>query len=315
MRPDFSKMSVDECRALLCEKSGMSAAEAEQIKPKSAVVEQLLQFYANNDTVTLRSPAINIDNPFSEAEPETVELQSFEVRGAKVLEETVDAPTTVPSRGSAGWQGYVLGLLTEDEYIEKDGKRHPKASGLRRITEMLLGPIVKSGPVMTETIGNGKTVATVVYEVVIDWHRTGVHYTYSDVADAGPINTPAEYAKHASATASSRAAGRAFRAALLLTVNTAEEVNSASSAPVETMNDDMRMLDDKFPISGTQMLAVKNVARNVGVDVDALLAQHGFPSLESITSGDAKMLLLELNRYGSGALSLPDSLRVVEGEK
>jgi len=302
MRPDFTKMTVDELRELYAELANKTPEEVSLIKGKSAVVELLMPFY----TQDVKQPSVKVESVFDQAEMETIESVHQEAAEIK------------PKRGSQEWQDYVLGLLTSDEAVYKDGKIYPKAAGLRRLVELLLGPIIKSGPVVTIPIELGKTnVATIVYEIHIHWLETNSTRVFSEIADAGNINTPEEYARHASATACSRAAGRAFRNALLLSVNTAEEVNSpVTNGPT----DDIRILEDHSMITATQVMGINMTCSRIGVDIQQLLLHNGYEGkcLDELTKSDGHKLMAELNKYsssGKDSLSIPDTIKIVNVEK
>ena len=70
---------------------------------------------------------------------ETVELQT--------AQDVDTTPTDVvmsdsPDITSPEWNGYVMGMFTEKELY--DG--NPLVAGLRRVAELVIGPIVFSGP-------------------------------------------------------------------------------------------------------------------------------------------------------------------------
>ena len=74
--------------------------------------------------------------------------------------------------GSREWEDYVFSLLYPSEFEEKDGIKYPKSSGLRRLTQKLIGPIVKSGPVSVTQIDNES--ATVIYELHVLYNTINV---------------------------------------------------------------------------------------------------------------------------------------------
>ena len=300
MRPDFTKMTIAEIRELYCEKSGASPEEAAKLSPKSAVVEKLLEYYDKPDP-----PKIMFEN----AEIDHVEVMEYADRESRRQLEANGVG--IPRRGSPGWQEYVISLLTPEEYVEKDNRKYPKATGLRRLVELLLGPIVECGPSQIFPPTISERCATVCYNVVVrfdDGDRT-----YADIADASALNTPPEFAVHASATASSRAAGRAFRSALLLSINTAEEMNGVGLAGGQT--DDIRLIDE--PISAVQKVGVQSVCDRLNIDINKLLEHNGIHKpLELLMKSDGTKLMLQLNKYsatGTDKLEIPDTI-LVKGE-
>ena len=63
---------------------------------------------------------------------------------------------TIPDYLSPEWDAYVMEQFAPHELM--DG--HPNAAGLRRVAELLLGPIIESGPTQVfPSEGNGPTRA------------------------------------------------------------------------------------------------------------------------------------------------------------
>lgn len=297
MRPDFTKMSVEDLRLLYVEKAGVTMDEAERLKPKSVLTDALMKFYPTPEAtpVQIDKPALSI---FSVAEFDNNEYRD-------TIQSELDS---IPERGSAEWQEYVISQLREDEYVEKEGKKYPKANGLRRLVEQLLGDIVFSGPVNVFPPSEGNRLnATIVYQVTIRWiSDMGKERTFIEVADAGPSNTSEEYACHASATASSRASGRAFRNALQLAIHTAEEMNkSVSGGPT----DDIRVLNNNEPIASIQIVGINTMVSRLSLNLVALLKHNNYVELEKLNKTQALDLLAQLNKYSSGELEIPDSIK------
>lgn len=130
-----------------------------------------------------------------------------------------------PDPNSVEWSDYVMTLFHPSEMV--DGK--PLTAGLRRVAEMLIGEIVSSKPVQVSARPDKDSRiehVTVVYEVQFRvLGGDGDHYikTYADCADVWEGNTDDLYAVHGSATASTRAEGRALRKALKIKTIAAEE--------------------------------------------------------------------------------------------
>lgn len=296
-RPDFTKMTVAQVRELYCSFTGDTEEQAKAIGTKSDIVERLLPYYPEYETSGF--------------------LQEVEMEGGAILlagnnAVNMNTDSDAPSRGSAEWQDYVMGLLTTDEYAEKGGKKYPKAAGLRRLVELLLGPIVESGPcgVWLPNV----QCSTVQYKMVIRWSigssmLTQELRTFSEIADTSPANTPEEFAKYPSATACSRAAGRAYRAALLLAVNTAEEM--AAVIEPETVNTNAS--DELESVNTTQCTAIRMMCLRLKIDLAKLLEFNGGKKFEDMTKADGRALLAQLNAFGTSgkdSLEIPDCVRV-----
>ena len=130
-----------------------------------------------------------------------------------------------PSMLSAEWNGYVMSMFFDNELIEGN----PICAGLRRVAELVLGPIIQSGPtqVIAATDADGPGRATVVFEIIF---ASG--YTVSEVADVWHGNTDDLFCAHPVATASTRAEGRALRKALKLRCLAAEELAKKDIASI-----------------------------------------------------------------------------------
>lgn len=136
---------------------------------------------------------------------------------------TIENEVLIPEIGSKEWTEFILSELDPTELINKK----PKCSGIRRMVEKYIGPIIESRIVNCFPPVNG--VATIVYGVKI--LLTNPKYpgfavgqiTAEDIADSSVSNTPAPYNKFLSAVAATRAESRALRKVLKINVISAEE--------------------------------------------------------------------------------------------
>lgn len=138
-----------------------------------------------------------------------------------------------PDPSSPEWTDYVMGFFEPKELI--DG--NPLTFGLRRVAELLVGEIISSKPTQViishpPGIGlSGKT--TVQYEVqFLVTRKDGTQYvkTFADVADTWEANTDDIFLVHGSATASTKAEGRALRKALKIRAVAAEELTKKDAS-------------------------------------------------------------------------------------
>ncbi len=312
MSVDFTKWSVQQMRDELVRVSGMSNDEVSQIKGKATLAEKILQYSPNvEERVANFGEAVYDDNK----EEEVYEQSGEEVK--------------VPKMGSPGWQEYVLDHLTPDEWSEKNGKKFPRAAGLRRITSIICGPIVSSGPIQAwPPVGNFKC-ATILYGVSIQW-TLGMKVpewlseqdinnmsipvrTFSEIADCTLENTPAPYNLHLSATAASKAEGRVFKKILQLNIATAEEMSELAEPEKFTITTVDTATFDTDMISPNQMSMISTLATRLELDVEKALKENGFPStLQSLTRGQAAQMMIVLNRYQTNtqvSLDIPDSIK------
>jgi hypothetical protein len=139
-----------------------------------------------------------------------------------------------PRMDSPDWSPWVMRHFAEDE-VDRDG--NPMVHGLRRVTRLLLGPILYSGadPVQAPSFAPGfeklgiLQPAVVAYTVKVLMCRPDVpqmpayEVTFKDVADVYHGNTDPDFARHATATAATRAEARCLRKLLQLKSVASEE--------------------------------------------------------------------------------------------
>lgn len=151
----------------------------------------------------------NLDNVLKNAEVES----EPEV---KPEDDSKPAEEPEPKMTDEHWSEFVLKQFADDELMEGN----PTIDGLRRVTKKLLGDIVEScGKVVVAPSPANDFSATCEHTIVIAWYRETKYCEtrkFTEVADVNCKNTDPEYARFASATASTRAEGRALRKALML---------------------------------------------------------------------------------------------------
>lgn len=310
---DFTKKTVAEIRDMLV-KMGVSREQAESIKGKSELVEALYSVMENG---TIEVPML------SEVEVEeggiVQNLQDTESEESEAVE------VVNPKIGSEGWEEFVISHLNEKEFDVKNGKKYPKAAGLRRVAQLLLGPIVFSGPRQVFPPSAGNDIATVIYDIEIMWtHGMTIAEwmpenelmnlkipvrRFSEAADCTDDNTPNPFCKHKTATASSRAEGRAFRKALQLNITTAEEMNMSMdevAVVTESINEDEL-------ITQHQKISIATLIDNLNLDLNKTISYHGFGSdFSKVSRVNAGVLMGILNRYqskGEGSWPIPEEIK------
>ena len=226
---------------------------------------------------------------------ETVELQTPENVDTSV-KDVISGES--PSMLSPDWSEHVMTLFDESELI--DG--NPMVAGLRRVSELVLGPIVFSGPtqVFPAARDDHHGRATVVFTVEFE---TGMRY--SEVADCWEGNTDDMFCAYAVATASTRAEGRALRKALrikgiaaeeITNKNTAEIVRNASKASSGSsqdgdFNEEARMSDAQY-----NFIDVK--CRQLNVSGEYLFKQiFNIDSNRKVSKKAASDIIDRLNEY------------------
>ena len=130
-----------------------------------------------------------------------------------------------PDMLSPEWSDYVKTLFDSSEMI--DG--NPLVHGLRRVSEMVLGPIEFSGPTQVFPVSrddhHGR--ATILFKVRFS---SGLEVT--EVADSWEGNTDDTFCAFAVCIASTRAEARALRKALKMKGVAAEELTKKDTAKI-----------------------------------------------------------------------------------
>lgn len=141
---------------------------------------------------------------------ETFEVESMEDVS---LEDTQKAPKMYDPR----WTEYALSFLSESEQYNGN----PKADGLRRLVELLIGPIVAQDTLLLHFPMHGETEhhkngATARSQIRVQSRETGDYIVASAVADASGVSCVHPYNKFLSSIAETRAEGRVYKKILRL---------------------------------------------------------------------------------------------------
>lgn len=130
-----------------------------------------------------------------------------------------------PSMLSPEWHDYAMTLFQEDELMNG----HPLVTGLRRVAEIVLGPMAFSGPTWVKPTDrddhHGR--ATVIFTIEF---ANGLKC--SEVADSWEGNTDDMFCAFAVAIASTRAEARALRKVLKIKGVAAEELTKKDTAKI-----------------------------------------------------------------------------------
>ena len=131
----------------------------------------------------------------------------------------------VPSMLSPEWHDYAMKLFEENELVNG----HPLVAGLRRVCELVLGPMTFSGPTWVKPTDrddhHGR--ATVIFTVEF---ANGIKC--AEVADSWEGNTDDTFCAFAVAIASTRAEARALRKVLKIRGVAAEELTKKDTAKI-----------------------------------------------------------------------------------
>ncbi len=297
------------------------------MKPKELTIKELKKILSEhncsiptgskkNDLIKLVEEINMSDKAFLEAtSDETFEDLFEEETGDLVAEEPsfvkTESPVdkiedNTPSVGSAEWDSYVMSQFQNNELI--DG--NPICAGLRRVTELVLGDIVSSGPVQVFPANdeNGPGRATVVFKVVIECFD-GKMREYSEVADVWHGNTDDLFCAHPVATASTRAEGRALRKALKLRVLAAEEL--ARKDIVEIVKQSVKSANRIDGITNQQIQFMDNFCSRFDINVLNFInmGKETYPSIYEINKDKAAQMIKHLNQYQKPDNEVPDSIK------
>jgi hypothetical protein len=287
---NYSKMKVDELKESLV-LNGLSVQSLEGLGKKELVK-------LHKETTILDE--VDLDEDFEEVDN-------------LVLQEEYDAviDPEAPPYNSREWSDYVMAKFDKSELI--DG--NPICAGLRRVSEMMLGTVVESGPeqVFPSTDPNKPGRATVVYKVVFDWMNTGYFKTFREVADVWHGNTDDLYCAHPVATASTRAEGRALRKALKIRALAAEEL--AKKDIVGIVQATTADWNPEDTISNQQVTFVNNKCKQLDIDVRKFvnMGSKKYESVSDVTRNTAQKMLRQLNDYQQNG-NIPEQVQGYESD-
>ncbi len=219
-----------------------------------------------------------------------------------------------PNITSPEWNDYVLSLFADNELF--DGR--PTCAGLRRVSELVLGQIVSSRPtqIFPPTSGDEVGRSTVVWEVVF-----GDGSVFSDVADSWEGNTDDMFCVFNTATAATRAEGRALRKALRLRTVAAEEMTKKDTASiVKSISQTKRVetegeYDDSYRMSDAQANFIDSKCKQLNLSVVEFFSEvFDLNVKRKIDKRQASDAIKKLNDYQQDKSLIPDSITAYVAE-
>jgi len=235
---------------------------------------------------------------------ETVELETPSNTDTSVTDVIAsDAPAMTDPQ----WNDYVMSMFTDKEMYNGN----PLVNGLRRVAEVVLGPIVYSGPtqVFPPQRDDHHGRATVVFTVEF---QNGMRF--SEVADCWEGNTDDMFCAYAIATASTRAEGRALRKALRVKAVAAEEMTKKDTAKIVRELSAKKEssdggYDDSSRMSDAQSNFIDVKCRQLNVNGAILLsAVFNVNSSRKISKKVASDIIDRLNTYQQDKSSIPEEV-------
>ena len=178
-----------------------------------------------------------------------------------------------PAITDPGWNDYVLQMFEPEEMYNK----MPLCNGLRRVAELLMGRIVFSGPVQVFPPADGNELgrSTVIWKIEFDDGSI-----FCDVADSWEGNTDDTFCVFNTATAATRAEGRALRKALRLKTVAAEEMTKKNTASIvrsisqtKAMANTDGEYDDSSRMTDPQARFIDGKCKQLNIDVEAFFKE------------------------------------------
>lgn len=212
-----------------------------------------------------------------------------------------------PSQTDTGWHEFVMGHFAEDELI--DGK--PIVSGLRRVTQLLVGRIVSSLPslIIAPKEDNSIGRATVSWLVTLENGQV-----FGDVASSWEGNTDTVFTPYVTETAATRAEARALRKALGLKVVSADELSDVKAQDVvkkysKTTSTEGEY-DEQARMTDPQANFINTKAKKLNVNVvDFFQKQFNVSTTKKISKKIASSAIDKLNEYQQNPGNIPDDVK------
>ena len=186
---------------------------------------------------------------------------------------------------------------------------NPTVDGLRRITELVLGPIVHTETEIVQVpTKENEGRATAVCTVAVLVGDTGYSRKASGSGDAWHKNTDMPYSKFPVAMAETRAEGRALRRVLQLRkVVAAEELSArATDSQDEDYSESVNENQSNFID-----VMCKSDGRGMDIDVEKFVTSQ-YPhikNMDQLTHFEASSLIQMLSRYQQNMEDVPDSIK------
>ena len=214
----------------------------------------------------------------------------------------------VPNMLSPEWHEYAMTLFTEDEMMNG----HPLVTGLRRVAELVLGPMVFSGPTWVKPTErddhHGR--ATVVFTVEF---ANGVKC--AEVADSWEGNTDDMFCAFAVAIASTRAEARALRKVLKIKGVAAEELTKKDTAKIvrdlsQQKSSTGGEYEDQGRMSDAQYNFIDDKCKQLNVDGRKLFKDvFKVDNNRKISKKVASDIIDVLNDYQQNKSTIPSELK------
>lgn len=230
---------------------------------------------------------------------------SQNVTDAQSTDDTTIVEEKIPDYLDPEWSNYVMKQFTNDELSDET----PNINGLRRVAQLLLGPVISSKIVHFSPALNVDTYgrSSCVYEIVIKWENDPSDLrVFQAAAGSYSGNTESEYAKYPEAISDTRAEARCLRKALRINGPAYEEVckNPATEDVIV-----MSQSSDK--ISSTQTIMIKSRCKEYNLNIDKVIKNVIGENclLLELTRDKAKQVCEFLNHIQTNRVEIDESLK------
>jgi hypothetical protein len=281
------QMTVEEIRKHIVSTHNVDPQVLLNIKGKSNLVNFLLSLEKSEPEEVFETKEMDMDEEIDEFE---LLLQPTPVLTAETVGKSI------PDRTDPEWTEYVLAQLTDKEK-EKD---YPKADGLRRLVEKLIGPI-------------NKIYTTVIQPPQKDNFMTATIKTTVELADGSSYDACTDvqkehlqhpFDKHISAIAETRAEGRAYRKILRLqNIVTQEEMVTESGQRDQNKMSTMQIAFIDLMCNNTRL----NI--NVRKIFDSNFADKKLDNIKNYSNEDVAKICSILSEYQADLSKIPADIR------
>ena len=215
--------------------------------------------------------------------------------------------------GDENWSNAVMEQFLPDE-LDQHG--NPKIHGLRRVTQIVIGPIISSGvKQLFPATEDGPGRASAVVEIIIAWqHNREDLRSFTSCAGSWHGNTDDEFAAYPEAMAETRAEARALRKILGLTTVSADEITTKNTSEIVEQYVDKTTTGEygqDGEISDAQKTIIRTLCGRLKIDIDKFInsGKESYNSIDEVSRLKAIDMIKMLNRYQTETVEIPEEIK------
>ena len=309
MTIDYGKLKVSDIKQMLVDEGFYSVEKIEKlnIKGKNDWVELHKNVHKINEEKEVDNLRTELDDIISD-----MGEGDFSFGSGGVEPEML---STTPQMSDPDWHDYLMDQFVKGELIDN---KYPNVNALRRLVELMLGPIVFSGPIETKTTMDPNSVgkAVVTYELTIEC-ETGPK-TFRSVASSHVGNTDDIFAVFPESIAETRAEGRALRRALRLGVVCADELTKKDTSEFVKNNNQAATTgewDENDMITDQQINSINILCKRLSINLNNFInsGSKTYKDIQEVSRKTAASMIKRLNQYqSSGDDSVEIPLDILE---